>query len=122
MSEWDEESKGFRNSETGEVTQRRQPGAMWYANESWSESIGNPGPDGKHLFVQTPSGPWGIDSDASNCTRKGELHHCWVRHGIAPNITVDKNGETCGCGHSIAIPSDCSGYHGFLTDGYLVEV
>lgn len=45
-------------------------------------------------------------------------HKCWVRHGEAPNIHVDKNGVTCGAGAgSIAVPS----YHGFLHNGHLTD-
>jgi hypothetical protein len=40
-----------------------------------------------------------------------------VRHGEAPNITVDKNGVTCGAG---AGSIQCGSYHGFLRNGELV--
>jgi len=45
-------------------------------------------------------------------------HKCWVRHGEAPNIHVDKNGVTCGAGAgSIGTPK----YHGFLHNGHLTN-
>src|SRR5687768_3988839 len=53
-------------------------GAMW--NASWM-SEWHHGPDGICLVVRTPGGDWMVDSEASNCTRKGEAHQCWVRHG-----------------------------------------
>lgn len=115
---------GFRNLETGEVlVAPLPPGAMWYASESYSEGVGNPGPDGRHLYVMTPGGMWGIDGSAANCTRPTERkqHHCWVRHGEPPNVTIDKNGETCGCGCSIGVPYPDMKYHGFLRNGYLEE-
>lgn len=109
---------GWRVVDTGEIIPRHLPaGAMYFANQEWAESVGNLGPDGKSLFIQTPSGPWHIDGRASNCTRRGEVHHCWVRHGEPPNVTVDKDGETCGCGCSIAIDT----YHGFLRNGHLED-
>lgn len=88
------------------------PGAMWYANwyEHWL------GPDGHCLAVQTPGGgPWLIDSPASNCTKPGDTEHkCWVRHGVAPMITVDKDGPTCSAGAGSIVFGD---YHGFLRNG-----
>lgn len=94
------------------------PGAMydaWWLPEdgSWR------GPDGLSLTVICPDGhPWHIDGRASNCTRPGEDHDCWCRHGVPPLITVDKNPEpgrsTCEAGGgSIAT----RGYHGFLRGG-----
>jgi hypothetical protein len=73
-------------------------------------------------MVRCPDGhDWCVDSEASNCTRKNEEHHCWVRHGYPPecNVTVDKNDpNTCHAGAgSIQTP----GWHGFLRDGILVE-
>jgi hypothetical protein len=83
-----------------------------------------PGPDGRYLFVVTPGGVWAIDLKANNCTRRDDWnHHCWVRHGVPPEITVDKNGETCGCGCSIGFDGPNGGYryHGFLRNAYLEE-
>lgn len=80
------------------------------------------------LIVRTPGGSWAVDSQASNCTKpksngeKGRLqsdHHCWIIEGdIPPNITVSKNGNTCGAG---AGSIQCGKYHGFLRNGYLEE-
>jgi hypothetical protein len=50
--------------------------------------------------------------------RDASPHKCWVRHGTAPDVHVDKNGGTCGAGSgSIAVP----GYHGFLHNGHLTD-
>lgn len=92
------------------------PGAMWYdlqdRNDTWFV-----GPDGRRLYVMTPGGDWCIDWRASNCTLpKDNEHRCWIRHGIPPEITVDKNGLTCAAGAGSIIRGD---YHGFLRNGYL---
>ena len=89
------------------------PGMMWFADwmsEDWH------GPDGHCLVAVCPNGSeWMIDGRASNCTMPQDRgHRCWVRHGVPPNVTVDKNGKTCAAGAgSIAVP----GYHGFLRNG-----
>lgn len=91
-------------------------GAMWVAdwfpkNFYWDNKT-----DG-HLHVKTPGGEWNIDSRASNCTLpQDRTHRCWVRHGEPPNITVDKNGDTCAAGAGSII---CGNYHGFLRNGEL---
>lgn len=91
------------------------PGMMWDA--FWCH--GSPvhcGPDGRSIHVICPDGSqWCIDSRASNCTMpQDNVHKCWIRHGEPPNLTVDKNGQTCSAGAgSIAVP----GYHGFLQNG-----
>jgi hypothetical protein len=94
-------------------------GSMWYAD--WFESIERfRGPDGKVLVVKCPGNhDWIIDSQANNCTLPNDtVHKCWVRHGVPPNVTVDKNGHTCAAGAgSIQVPN----WHGFLINGYLVE-
>jgi hypothetical protein len=95
-----------------------EPGGMF-----WADWYQRKGPDGHHLIVKTPGGLWHVDGFASNCTRPGDWsHYCWVRHGEAPNITVDKNGDTCGCGQSIqqGFANDAGFYHGFLRNGQLV--
>lgn len=94
------------------------PGAMRfvdYMGESFK------GPDGHALQVICPDGhPWLIDGPASNCTFPkdrgafGVAHRCWVRHGTAPLITVDKSGKTCSAGGGSI---QTTGYHGFLRDG-----
>jgi len=90
-------------------------GAMYFAD--WYQ---RKGPDGHHLIVKTPGGIWHVDGRANNCTRPDDTaHHCWVRHGDAPDVTVDKNGDTCGCGCSIGQGPGWRDYHGFLRNGRL---
>ena len=89
-------------------------GAMWYAD--WMPWKGE---DGHCLVVVLPDGfHWMIDGRASNCALPNDdIHKCWVRHGIPPVVTVDKNGNTCNAGAgSIGTPH----WHGFLRNGYLV--
>ncbi len=111
----------YRRSDTGEETtlSKSPAGAMWYA--WWFDDFCTP--QGIHnLVVKTPGGEWMVDSQSSNCTmpddRKKERHHCWIRHGEPPNITVDKVGQTCGAG---AGSIQCNQYHGFLRNGYLED-
>lgn len=109
----------FRRVDTGEemTLNDATPGAMFFA-DWYKERPEYLGPDGKCLIVVLPNGHhWMVDGRASNCTRKGDkVHKCWCRHGEAPNITVDKVGNTCAAGAgSIAV----EGYHGFLRNGYL---
>lgn len=119
-------------------TQHELPaGAMFFP--SWFQSTDetpNPLPgylsptEGSVLLVVCPAwaddtgtAEWIVDSYASNCDRKGEVHHCWCRHGQAPWITVDKNGDTCsaGAGSIWVNMSSGRGWHGFLRDGWLVK-
>lgn len=92
------------------------PGATWDAwwlPQSWA------GPDGISLMVRLPNGrDWAVDSQASNCTRPGQPHQCWVRHGDPREcrVTVDKSGDTCSAGAGSIQAAD---YHGFLRDGVL---
>jgi hypothetical protein len=96
------------------------PGAMWFAD--WMLGLENDpfaGPDGRCLVVKLPNGnDWMIDGPCSNCTDHDDFlrggHKCWVRHGEAPNITVDKNGKTCAAGAGSILSGD---YHGFLRNG-----
>lgn len=109
----------YRRADTAELLTLRNapPGAMWYA--TWYEHIPEwCGPDGKALVCVCPGGGvWHIDSVASNCTRRGDkTHRCWIRHGTPPNITVDKNGNTCDAGAG-SIQTD--NWHGFLRNGVL---
>lgn len=108
----------WRRVDTGEVKKLNEfpAGAMWYAD--WMGKFYN-GPDGHVLIVRTPGGEWNVDSRASNCTMKtDDTHKCWVRHGTAPEITVDKNGHTCAAGAGSIL---CGDYHGFLRNGYLEQ-
>lgn len=91
-----------------------RPGAMWYADEAWN---GWKGPDGRAIYVNCPNGrTWCIDSRAKNCTMPTDnAHRCWIRHGIPPNLTVDKSGgTTCAAGAGSIV---CGDYHGFLRNG-----
>lgn len=85
----------------------------WWMPENWR------GPDGIALMVRLPNGhDWHVDGEASNCTRKGEPHACWVRHGDPRTATVhvDKDGDTCAAGAGSILAGD---YHGFLQHGVL---
>ena len=111
----------YVRKDTGErMTLRDAPaGAMWYA--WWMDDFQIP--QGEHnLVVKTPGGEWNIDSQALNCTMpddlKQEKHHCWVRSGIPPIVTVGKDGPTC---HAGTGSIQCGRYHGFLRNGYLEE-
>lgn len=114
------------------------PGAMW---DAWwyPEDLGK-GPDGLSLIVKCPNGvEWHIDGFASNCDapcrscgRRRDAHsgasgcrrfdpkphHCWIRHGAPPMITVDKDGDSCGAGAGSIQAGD---YHGFLRAGVFTE-
>lgn len=113
----------WRNTETGEEFRRLHeslPGAMWRA--PWLHDFCTSQDDGAPLCVMTPGGEWLIDSQASNCTQRDDRHqdhhHCWVRHGQAPQITVDKAGISCGAGAGSILAGS---YHGFLRNGYLTN-
>lgn len=113
----------WRNAETGtnyEAPHKAPAGAMYRA--TWLTEHCTSQDDGAPLIVNTPGGAWLVDDQASNCTmpddRRQERHHCWVRHGVPPLITVDKAGVTCGAG---AGSIQCGNYHGFLQQGYLVD-
>jgi hypothetical protein len=137
----------YRRVETGEVCSIRDipPGGMW---DAWWMPDRWKGADGMCLMVKLPNGrEWMIDSVASNCDspcvhcgtsyndhsnrNQGNTvptcpgykdsrpeHKCWVRHGVVPEITVDKNGISCGAG---AGSISSGGYHGFLRAGYLED-
>jgi hypothetical protein len=110
----------YRRSDTGALTTIHDapPGAMWYA--TWLEEHDYPkGPDGRILIIRLPNGnDWQIDGRASNCDMKDDdVHRCWVRHGVPPDVTVDKDGVTCHAGAGSIQSGD---WHGFLEDGMLV--
>lgn len=105
----------FTRSDGGPETsiQDAPVGAMWwapwmaghFAGRIHREQRGN----GPHLIVKTPGGDWDIDAPASN----GD--DGWSREGEPPHITARP---------SIGIPTlkgGGYGYHGFLTNGELVE-
>lgn len=93
-----------------------EPGASW---DAWWMPEGWAGPDGLHVMVRLPNGrDWHVDGQASNCTRPGEPHKCWIRHGDPrkAELTVDKDGDTCSAGAGSIAAGD---YHGFLRGGWL---
>lgn len=101
-------------------------GAMWDAY--WMPDVWK-GADGKSIQVNLPPDGhnWSIDGVASNCDKKDDRdHRCWVRHGVPPVLTVDKDVinqpasalTTCGAG---AGSIQTTQWHGFLRNGELVE-
>jgi hypothetical protein len=91
----------------GTTVQPAPVGAMWDCDwfAGCHESSGlkyDRHPDGMVLCVRCPDGDWLIDGPSQGGGR-------WERTGEAPNITVTP---------SILQPR----YHGWLRDGYLVEV
>lgn len=91
-------------------------GAMWDA--VWFNKMpAYTGPDGICLVVKTPAGEWMVDGRASNCTMpEDNVHKCWVRHGVPPNITVSKDGNTCAAGAGSILIKE---YHAMLQEGEL---
>src|SRR5579872_4789958 len=89
----------FRRTDTGEeIPLATAPcGAMWFADWYLPSYCG---PDGHVLVVRTPPNhDWIVDGRCSNCTLPNDRdHNCWVRHGVPPDITVDKNGRSCAAG------------------------
>jgi hypothetical protein len=131
----------YRRTDTGEVLILRDaaPGAIWNASWMRKQAV-----DGQYLICKMPGDhEWAIDGRASNCDSPcarchkpyshpekdkacqckypdgyidAQPHQCWVRHGVPPDLTVDKIGKTCGAGAgSIIVP----GWHGFLRNGFL---
>jgi hypothetical protein len=112
---------------TGEVRTLKdwEPGAIWRAD--WLEGVsggwlfdGKGGTDGRVYVCRLPGNhDWVIDSRASNCTMPtDDGHRCWVRHGTAPLLTVDKIGRTCAAG---AGSIQTEKWHGFLRLGQLIQ-
>lgn len=113
---WEDEIEPLRDP----VTKLLPAGTMFYMHFAGGQCSNHNLPCCTHLMVVTPDGHWwDIDSRAGNCTKpEDKYHHCWVRHGKPPDITVDKNGITCDAGAgSIQTPK----WHGFLRGGYLVQ-
>jgi len=112
----------YKRLDTGEVAARYPwnwgPGAMWNSKHTVGDCPYWDNCDGNHLTVVTPSGGhWNTNSRASNCTMKADRQHrCWVVHGMAPKLTVDKEGLTCRAG---AGSIQSGKWHGFLTNGIL---
>jgi len=118
------ERRVFRRTDTGEVANiypwNFPVGAMWFVEHDPGECFaGWSNCDGKHLHVKTPGNHWDIDSRASNCGLKSDnVHRCWIRHGVPPNLTVDKDGKTCSAG---AGSIQAGKWHGFITKGVLSD-
>lgn len=112
----------YRRVDTGEEFEwdKAPAGAM---RDCWWMPDRYRGSDGIALEVMLPvprGHGWTVDGPCSNCTRPGEAHKCWIRHGDprTGNVHVDKAGNTCSAGAgSIMVP----GYHGFLHHGYLTD-
>jgi hypothetical protein len=110
----------YRRADTGEeMTLHDAPaGGMWYDPHADIFQV----PQSEHsLMVKTPGGDWNVDGQSNNCTmpedHRQEKHHCWIRHGQPPDVTVSKEGgPTCQAG---AGSIQCGEYHGFLRAGYL---
>lgn len=94
-------------------------GAMWDATwfhdyDAWC------GADGRAIICKVPvNHEWHIDGPSSNCPWQGRKHKCWVRHGEPPNLTVDKDGDTCPAGHGSILTAQ---WHGFLVKGELITI
>ena len=109
-----------------EVPQRadRQVGDMWYVCQMWKGKHDCwacwSNCSGKHLIVLLPNmGFIDLMGRADNCTMKDDkTHRCWIVHGEPPNITVDKNGETCKAGAGSIVVGD---WHGFIRNGEFVK-
>ncbi len=112
-----------RRSDNGELItlDKATPGAIWDATwypDAWKAA------DGHAYIVRLPNGyDWRIDSIAYNCTRRGEKHQCWVRHGTPPDLHVDKDGDTCnaGAGSILSMQGHPEEWRGFLHHGHLVS-
>lgn len=133
------QSSYFRREDTGEERRWSEWGEGAIVEADWLEGMYDPTVDGKVYIAICPGGQhWTIDSRASNCNspcancrkpyhehkgRPGDCidyvdarpHKCWIRHGVAPNFTVGKDGVTCGAG---AGSIQTSNWHGFLRNGY----
>lgn len=108
----------YKRSDTGEefASNKIPIGAMWYSDEDYYRK----GPDGRSLFVETPGGTWNIDMRASNCgLPNDDVHFCWCRHGVPPDIYVDKACSTCKAG---AGSIQMGNFHGYIRKGgYLTD-
>lgn len=125
----------WKRADTGEIlTLRDAPVGGIYDAYWWPDKT-----DGQHLICIVPEHhEWVIDSRANNCDSPCKHcntpykdhkdkdhnyedarpeHRCWVRHGVAPNLDVDKAGVTCNAG---AGSIQTSSWHGFLRQGFLV--
>ncbi len=101
-------TRKYRQLPSGDLyTHKDAPvGSIWYADWMTSTHHYNSGPDGHCLVVKTPGGEWVVDGPSSN-NQPG-----WTRTGEPPLVTARP---------SILFPSSTPIYHGFLTDGWLIE-
>lgn len=120
--DWSRASPIYRRADSGELTTLNDApiGAIVDFTHLFAHRVG---PDGRHLVCKVPDAHgghvWHMDGRAGNCGRPDDdVHRCWVRHGVPPNLTVDKDGDTCVAG---AGSIQTGGWHGFLRDGHLVE-
>lgn len=102
----------FQRSDGGGLTTLANApvGAMWYAD--WMPK-NYKGEDGHCLVVRTPGGDWCVDGPSSN-------GNGWTRTGLVPDITARPSilmGEVKSEDGKVFSP----GYHGFLTNGVLIE-
>jgi hypothetical protein len=103
----------MRRSDTNTLTTIRDApvGAMWWATwlaghfEGADQTARRQGQS--HLIVKTPGGDWDIDAPSNNGT---EIGPGWTREGKPPHVTARPS-----------ILMVRSGYHGWLTDGALVD-
>lgn len=80
------------------------PGASWFVD--WMGPVWV-GPDGRTLMVKLPDRvDWAVDGPAGNAPDTSKPG--WTRTGVPPKVTARPSILT-------------SKYHGFLTDGFLVE-
>lgn len=97
-----------------------EPGCLFWSNDI-PENYYWDNHKGAHLCAILPNGHhWNIDSRASNCGKpKDRTHRCWVRVGEAPNVHIDKRGETCdaGAGSIWSNQGEPDEWHGFLHHG-----
>lgn len=113
------------NSESGSP----EPGDMYYADwyhqkdrDFYCRNWDNCNDSRGHLIVVLPNRQtWDLNSRARNCTlQEDRVHRCWVLHGEAPELHVDKNGLTCAAGAgSIDSGDGVNNYHGYLHSGRL---
>ena len=103
-------------------------GALFSTDRENAESVDSfppAGSDGLSIVCVLRYNDWKrhfyVDYNASNCTKKDErTHRCWVRHGtVGDQLTLDKNGNTCGAGAGSLFMGPNHEWHGFLRDGVL---
>lgn len=104
-------------------TQEALPaGAIWWSDIGKRNWFWDNKDRDEHLYCKIPGNhDWNIESRCSNCDKPDDrMHRCWIWSGTVPNITVGKNGNTCGAGAGSVWGSMPDGWHGWLKDGKLV--